>query len=354
MTALPAPAAARESAGLSAHHTALRESRHFARAHNGVAVWQLLSTLAVYALFVEAVRLWGDSPWRYLMILPMGGVIVRLFIFQHDCGHNSFFSSARVNDAVGLFLSFFTSMAYEAWRQAHAWHHKHQGKLSLRGIDNLNSPMTAEEAKARPEDARRRLAFLQAWKIFALGAVSILILRRHPKAYFIFWDNFRWSVNKRDKAWRGVHVTNLGFFTVQALLVWRLGGFNWATVALPALVVTSGVGTLLFWIQHNYEETFYAADEGWDYARVALQGSSYIQLNPVLRWFTGDIGIHQVHHLNSGIPNYRLEEARRALPAAAEVKPLTLEQLRKSFSHTFWDEADGRMVTLEAVQRATT
>jgi omega-6 fatty acid desaturase (delta-12 desaturase) len=335
------------------HDAALRESRHYTQAHDGVATWQLGSTLAALAGCVWAVHALGTSPLRFLLVLPISGLFVRLFVFQHDCGHNSFFSSHRVNDAVGLGISFITSMAYEAWRQAHAWHHKHQGKLSHRGIDNLNSPMTVREAQVRPQDTRRRLAFIRAWKIFALGIVSILLLRRHPKAYFIFWPNFRWSVRNRDKAWRGVHVTNAGFFLVQALFIWTLGWFNWATILLPAVALTAGIGTLLFWIQHNHEDTFHADDAHWSFASVGVQGSSYLKLGRVLTWFTGSIGLHHVHHLNPGIPNYRLEEARASIPALAAVAPLSAEQLRKSFTHVFWDEAQGRMVDLAAVHRAT-
>lgn len=351
----PTPAAtARKPRGRPEHEAALRESRHFTQARDAVAAWQLGSTLAVFACCLWGVHALGDSPWRFLMSLPIGGLFVRLFVFQHDCGHNNFFSRHRVNDAVGLGLSFLTSMAYEAWKQAHAWHHKHQGKLSHRGIDNLNSPMTAAEARARPQDAQRRLAFLRAWKIFALGAVSILILRRHPKAYFIFWPNFRWNVVNRAKAWRGVHVTNAGYLLAQAFFIWTLGWFNWATILLPASVLTAGVGTLLFWIQHNHEDTYYAEDATWSFASAGVQGSTYLRLGRVLNWFTASIGLHHVHHLNPGIPNYRLEEARTHIPALTAVKPVTSEQLQNSFTRVFWDEELGRMVDWAAVQRATT
>jgi omega-6 fatty acid desaturase (delta-12 desaturase) len=353
MNNAPAAAAGNETTS-QLYQSALRESRHYTRAHNGIAVWQLLSTLAVLGLTLWSIHALGDSPWRFLLSVVIGGLIVRLFVFQHDCGHNSFLSTSRMNDAVGLFLSFFSSMAYDAWRQAHAWHHKHQGKLSHRGIDNLNSPMTAAEARARPQDAQRRLAFIRVWKIFLLGAVSILILRRHPKAYFIFWPNFRWSVSNSRKVWRGVHVTTVGWLVYQGLLIWALGWFNWVTIILPANVVTAGIGTLIFWIQHNYEGTFYAQDDRWHYAAVGIEGSSYLKLGPVLTWFTGSIGIHHVHHLNAGIPNYRLEEARRNIPVLAAVKPLSRAQVSTSFTHVFWDEEHGRMVDLTAVHHATT
>ncbi len=354
VVALPSAAAVPAARpGLDACNAALRASRDFAKARNGVAAWQLGSTLAAFAGAVWLVHALGESPLRYLMILPLGGLIIRLFVLQHDCGHNNFFSKSKVNEAAGLFLSFLTSMAYDAWRQAHHWHHLHQGKLSHRGIDNVNSPMTAEESRARPDAARRRLAFIRVWKIAALGVVSIMILRRHPKAYFIFWKNYRWNVPHREKSWRGVHVTTAGWVAVQALLAWYLGPFTWATVMLPATAVFAAVGTLGFWIQHNFEDSYYADDAHWSYAAAGVLGSSYIKVGPVLNWLTASIGIHHVHHLNSGIPNYRLEEARRSIPALAAVQPMTLRQLQRCFTHVFWDDAQGRMVTLDSVLEAT-
>lgn len=327
-------------------------TRPFATANDALAVWQVLSTLAVFVATLVAVAYAG--PWRWLLIVPLVGLVVRLFVLQHDCGHLSLFRSRTVNDVVGTLLSFVSGVAYEAWRSEHNWHHSNQGKLSHRGVDRMNSPMTAAEAVATPANAVLRDRKISILSIFFLGAVSLVVLRKRHSGFFQFREKFRWPIRNREALIRSVWITNAGHALFHATVIATLGWLNWATILLPVVVGGAGCGSLLFWIQHNYEHTHHAEDTDWAFVDAGLKGSSFLRLPGLLRWFTADIGIHHVHHVNARIPNYRLEAARRAIPELSAIVPLSLTDFRRCFTHVFWDESQRRMVTYDDVFAATT
>lgn len=322
----------------------LSASRRFATAHSGLAAWQVLSTCTLVAMALVGTALPGLLG---LMALPvLAGLLVRVFVLQHDCGHLSLFGSRRANDAVGSLLSVVTGVPYEAWRTEHNWHHANQGKLSHRGIDRVNSPMTREEARADPLRAKARAGLIGPVSVFVLGLYSLLISRKRPRGFFPFRPGFRWPLTNRAALVRSVWMTGVAHLLWHATLVASLGGATWAGMVLPAYLLAGGLGATLFWVQHNFERTYHASDDSWQFVDVALRGSSYVRLPQPLRFFTANIGLHHVHHLNPRIPNYRLEEARRAIPALADVAALAWYDFGRCFTHLFWDSAAHRMVNL--------
>jgi len=326
----------------------LKATRIFTVADDRIAARQVAVALALLSGSLAAV--WAlPWPWVLLALPALVAALVRLFVLQHDCGHHALFRRGRVNDAAGTAISLLLGVPYDAWRTEHAWHHAHQGQLSARGIDRTNSPMTAAEALADPERARQRVRIISPAGVFVLGAISLTVLRKRAAGFFPFRAGFRWPVRDRDGLRRSIVATVLGYALVQAGLAALLGPVRWLTIVLPAWFMAAGVGGWLFWVQHNFERTFHADDGEWSLVRVALQGSSYLALPRPLAWVTANIGLHHVHHLNPRIPNYRLDEARRSIPALAAVAPLTPGDLRASFRKVFWDADRGRMVTLPEV-----
>jgi omega-6 fatty acid desaturase (delta-12 desaturase) len=256
-------------------------------------------------------------------------------------------SSRRRNDAAGTALSWLTGIAYHAWRSEHNWHHGNQGRLSRRGVDRMNSPMTVEEAHGDPAGAALREKKISWPNVFFLGTLSLVVERKRHHAFFMFRPKFQGPVPDRDALVRSVWTTNLGHVVYHAAMIAALGWANWAFVLVPGMLAGAGVGALMFWVQHNFEHTYHAPDGAWNYVEVALHGSSYLNLPWPLSWFTGAIGLHHVHHLNPLIPNYRLEAARRAIPELAAVTPLGWSDLSRCFTHIFWDGTQGRMVPPE-------
>lgn len=316
----------------------------FARPLRGRA-WLWLATSVGYLVgCIVALRALHDSPWALLLVVPIAAGLIRIFVIQHDLGHHSFFGSKRNNDLLGTALSFVTGVAYEPWRTEHAWHHNHQGRLEDRGVDRTNSPPTAAEARVDPDSAKRRAKLINPVTVFVLGMVSLLFTRKRISGFFQFRPGFRWPFRNRDEVVRGFWISMSGWIAVQFAWIALLGVRSWGLVIVPAYVVGAGIGGTMFFLQHNFEHTRHASDADWRFHEIALRGSSYLRLPAVLRWFTADIGLHHVHHLNPRIPCYRLEDARREIPELAAVAPLSLADTRKCYSHVFWDEEQDRMV----------
>lgn len=334
------------------HQHVLTESQRFAAADDRVAWWQVLSTLALFAAALALLHAAGWAPWRYALVLPLAGLFIRVFVLQHDCGHLSLFGGRKRNDAVGTLLATVTGVPYHAWRTEHNWHHAHQGKLSRRGVDSNNSPPTALEAAAAPGASAKRDRLVSPGFIFAMGPLSLMVFRKRVKGFFFFRDAYRWALPDVGALRRSVRLTNALHAAFMLALVLWLGPLQWLTAVLPAMAIACGIGGLLFWVQHNFEHTYFAPDESWDFALAGLQGSSYLRLPRLLAWFTAHIGVHHVHHVNVRIPNYRLEEARRGVPALAAIAPLSRRDLARCFTCLFWDEARGRLVPLGEVPPA--
>lgn len=328
----------------------LAATRAFTIADDRIAARQIAVALTLFLGSLLAVR---ALPWPWVIVaLPALVVsLVRLFVLQHDCGHHALFRAGRANDAAGAVISLLLGVPYDAWRTEHAWHHAHQGQLSARGIDRTNSPMTAAEALADPERARQRSRIISPAGVFVLGAISLTVLRKRAAGFFPFRAGFRWPVRDRAGLRRSIAATVVGYAALQCALIALVGSARWLALVLPAWFMAAGIGGWLFWVQHNFERTFHADDGEWSLARVALQGSSYLALPRPLAWITADIGLHHVHHLNPRIANYRLDEARRSIPALAAVAPLSLGDLRASFRKVFWDADRGRMVSLSEAGR---
>lgn len=330
---------------------ALAATRPFAQSHDGIAAWQVASTTALLA------GVWGASAlgapvaaWPVLALLATG-LIMRLFVLQHDCGHLSLVGSRGWNERVGRAIAVVTGIAFHAWRSEHNWHHAHQGKLSHRGVDGMNSPMTRAEALAEPERAIATDRTITPLKVGVLGMLSIVALRKRRHEFFQFREAFRWPVPDRDRLVRSIRWINGWHALLHAAVIALLGPAAWAALYLVPIALAGVIGSWLFWVQHNFEHTYHADDAHWSFVDAGVKGASYLRLPGLLGWFTADIGIHHVHHLNQRIPNYRLEAARTANPALACVAPLTREGLQRSFTHVFWDEAASRMVPLSEAGR---
>lgn len=333
-----------ETTATGAHDWALlRQTLPFRPATTWLSLWQVVSTLALVIAALTLIR-WYPAWWlQLLLILPFGGLMIRVFVLQHDCGHGSLFNQRSVNQFVGHVLAAVTTVPFKLWAAEHHWHHQNQGKLEHRGVDMMNSPMTLNEAAINERGRRYREDKVSARNIFLIGAWSLLAERKFTKDFFMFRPAFRWPVPQERALRRSIVVANLSSLLVHGLICWWIGWLAYLTFMLPASFLAAGGGSLLFWIQHNFDTTYYAPVAEWQYNKVGTQGSSYLRLPPLLAWFTAHIGLHHVHHLNASIPNYRLEEARRGIAALNAVEPLTYTQYRDCFRKLFWDEGAARM-----------
>ncbi len=305
------------------------------------SVWQFSSTGAAYAAVLALMYVaYHVSPWLSLaLVLPAAGLVVRLFIIQHDCGHGAFFQSRRANFVVGVLCSLATLTPFTNWRRHHAQHHAMWNNLDRRDMtsDIYSTCLTVQEYEAM-SPSKRWLARIVRHPLIAhliIPPIVFLVLYRLP------FETPRTWVSER----RAVYLTNALIAVGLVAMVLPLGIWPVLAIQLPVIAVAAIIGVWLFSIQHRFEDAHWAHNSDWSAIVAAIKGSSFLKLPSVLRWFSGNIGYHHVHHLVPRVPNYRLRachEACEELFGTARV--LTLREALLAPSYALYDEASGQMV----------
>jgi omega-6 fatty acid desaturase (delta-12 desaturase) len=303
------------------------------------AIFELATTLTPFVLVWAALLFAVTSGpyWLYaLMIGPAAGLLIRLFMIQHDCGHGSFLPSKAANDWIGRAIGVLTLTPYDYWRRSHAIHHATSGNLDRRGVGDLET-LTVREYFARSAWARLQYRlYRHPLVMFGLGPAYLFILQHRLPIGFM---------GKGWTPWISVMATNAGIFAAAGLLIWAFGIVPFLLVETPLIVLSATAGVWLFYVQHQFERTQWDQTENWDAHEAALHGSSHYDLPPVLRWLTANIGVHHVHHLSNRIPFYRLQDVLRDHPRLRDVGRVTLWQSLACVRLTLWDEDKRRLVS---------
>ncbi len=302
------------------------------------ASWQLANTLLpLLGCWVAMYFLYDISFWLTIpFILLAGGLTVRAFIIFHDCGHQSFFKSRKANDFWGYVTGILTFTPYRFWHWEHGIHHSHAGDLDRRAEGDIWT-MTIEEYEAS-----------SIWIKLAYRLVRspLFLFTIAPMFLFLIWQRFS-SRKAKMKARLSVLWTNLGIAAVVALGVWLMGWEKYLILQLSICLVSTTAGVWMFYVQHQFEDVYWARHDDWNFAAAALEGSSYYKLPKILQWFTGNIGFHHIHHLSSRIPNYRLEECHHAEPLFQQVPALNIRTSIACAKYRLYDEEHRRMVSFK-------
>ena len=302
------------------------------------SVLEILITVVPFVLLW--ILMWASlslSYWLSLIIaVPAAGFLVRLFMIQHDCGHGAFFRQRWANDWLGRAIGVVTLTPYDHWRHSHAIHHASSGNLERRGIGDIDT-LTVREYLG-----------LSRWRRLGYR------LYRHPIVMFgigpafLFLVQHRLPIGAMRSGWRP-WLTTMGTNAAIALLVvtamWFVGVGPFIRVHLPIMLLAATIGVWLFYVQHQFEDTFWAKDSTWTQHEAALHGSTHYDLPVVMRWFTANIGIHHVHHLCSRIPYYRLPQVLRDHPELRSAGRLTFRQSFGCVRLALWDEAQRRLIS---------
>jgi len=284
--------------------------------------------------------------WSYgltlLLAVPTVGLLTRLFIFQHDCGHGSFFRSRRANNALGGVLGVLTLTPYRYWRRTHAIHHATSGDLDRRTFGDIKT-LTVEEYRALTGFGRLKYR-----------------LYRHPLTLFVVGPIWQFFLKHRlpldmprswKREWASVHWTNAGLLLGAGLGCWIFGWKVFLLVQIPISLLSGVLGIWLFYVQHQFEDTYWRKNPDWSFERAGIEGSSYYELPRWLHWFTGNIGYHHVHHLASRIPNYHLPRCFRTVQELHGVTRLTLWSSLRCARLRLWDEASQRLISFGELRR---
>jgi acyl-lipid omega-6 desaturase (Delta-12 desaturase) len=288
--------------------------------------------LAISVLMYLALR---DSYLLALvLVVPAAGFLVRTFVVFHDCAHGSLFASKRANRYVGRFLGLFVLSPFGRWRHDHAIHHATSGDLERRGVGDIIT-LTVSEYRAR--GARGRLAYRAIRNplvMFGVGPVIAMVVG--PRIA---------TRSQRPRMRHSVLSTDAVLLTSIGVLCWLMGWENFLLVWAPPALLAGSIGIWLFYVQHQFEDAYWQSADDWDYADAALRGSSYLKLPRILHFFTGNIGLHHVHHLNARIPNYNLQRAHDENPIFHQVPTLSLWDALGTVKLKLWDEQRGKLIT---------
>lgn len=336
---------------------------------NGVALYQILSTLIPYcALFYLSivslsVSYWLSAGFIFLLIL----FIMRVFMMMHDAGHGCLFVSPMQNRIAGFMMGVMCGVPEYVWSKHHAYHHatngnwnKYRGPLAVLSCD--------EYAELTPRQRRKYV-----------NSRNILLAPFAGFMYFIFTPRFTWIKGSLQllahiikgklsepklsvkvianqfetgfwadwKEYRHMAANNIVLISLIVIGCIYFGVGAFMTVYIIALSLAGALGIILFTVQHNFEDSYAKGDSEWDYNTAAIEGTSYFDLPRVLHWFTADIGYHHVHHLSARIPNYKLRQCHDEYEDLfSEVPRIRLRDVFKSFQYILWDEKSGRLITV--------
>jgi omega-6 fatty acid desaturase (delta-12 desaturase) len=306
------------------------------------SIWQIANSLAPYVvlwwLMYESLDV---SYWlTAALAVPAAGFLIRIFIIFHDCTHGSFFKSQKANSAIGFVTGVLTFTPYNAWQRSHSIHHATSGDLDRRGIGDVWTMTVSEYQAASTWTRFRYRVFRNPIVLFGIG----------PAMLFLLWHRFSGpNPSRREKLnvlWTNLSL--LGLFVVMALVV---GPFDYLLVQGAIMLVAGPAAIWLFYVQHQFEETYWEHHPEWEYIPACLQGSSFYKLPKVLQWFSGNIGFHHIHHLSPRVPNYFLERCHREHEELLIGEPLTLWASLRSLRFRLWDEELGRMIAFSDLKR---
>ena len=301
------------------------------------SIWQVLNSVIPFiGLWYVMVRSLEIGYWLTLLLaVPTAGFMVRMFIIFHDCTHGSFFKSIKANDRLGLMLGVLVLTPYYSWKHEHAIHHATAGDLDRRGVGDVLT-LTVEEYIALPW-----------WKKIGYRVMRNPLILFTVGSFIVFVFTQRFPGTRSGKRERSSVVwTNIALIAVIGWIILQIGWQALLLVEVPVLLLATSAGVWLFYVQHNFDGTYWERHDKWEFFKAGVDGSSFYKLPAILNWFTGNIGFHHIHHLSPRIPNYKLPECHKENPIF-QVKPLTIGRSMKSLFFRLWDEEQKMLVGFE-------
>jgi omega-6 fatty acid desaturase (delta-12 desaturase) len=318
----------------------------YTRPHLGRSLLDIVTSVVPYlilwALMYVALTRWGSYPLTLLLAIPTAGFLVRSYIVFHDCAHGSFLRSKRANAWLGTSVGLLVFETFACWRHNHAVHHATAGDLGRRGVGDVPTLTVAEyRARSGREQFLYRL-FRHPVVMFGIGPIFALIVQ--PRIV---------PRTARPRIRRRVLATDIALAALVTGLCLLLGWRNYLLVQAPIVMLAGAAGIWLFYVQHQFDDVYWERGEEWSYVDAALHGSAYLKLPKVLQFFSGNIGLHHVHHLSARVPNYNLQRAHDDLPMFHNVPTLSLTDGLRTVRLKLYDEDRRRMVTFaDALEHA--
>jgi omega-6 fatty acid desaturase (delta-12 desaturase) len=318
--------------------------KRYEKAHPGKVTVQLVDTLIPYFALLALMYLsmyWGFPYWATLLLaLPAAALMVRVFIFFHDCCHGSYVASRIGLQVLGNILGVMTFTPYADWRWSHGIHHSTSGNLDRRGIGDVWT-MTVDEyaSSSRMKRVLYRVFRNPLFMFLIVPSFSFLIMHRIP------------SRKSGRNQIQSVLLTDAVIAAIIIAAHFTIGIKAYLMVQMPVIILGGAVGVWLFYVQHQFDPTYWARSEEWGSQEAAMQGSSWYKLPKVLQWISGNIGFHHIHHLRPRIPNYNLERCLKETPELQLPDSLSLWPSLKSVRLKVWDEKEKVLLSFRQLTR---
>jgi len=305
------------------------------------SIFQLINTLVPFLLlWFLAYKSLAISPYLTLGIaIIASGFVIRIFIIFHDCTHYSFFRNNKLNRSVGTVLGIITHFPFSKWQREHAIHHATSSNLDKRGTGDVWVMTVDEYIEATPFMRLVYRIYRNPIVMFGLGPFYLYLVANR--------------MNRKDarlKERLNTYLTNISILLIYTSLIYFLGIQAFLLIQLPILFIAGSLGIWLFYVQHQFEDSYFEEDSKWSFVKAAVDGSSYYKLPAIFQWITGNIGYHHVHHLSPNVPNYRLEEAHENTPPLHQATTITLKTSLKSIKFRLFDENIKDFVTFKDIK----
>ncbi|CDQ18551.1 omega-6 fatty acid desaturase (delta-12 desaturase) [Halobacillus karajensis] len=313
----------------------------FAKPDTQAGVRQLINTILPFALlWYLAYASLSISVWLTIPVAMIaGGFVVRIFIIFHDCTHQSFLKSQKANRIIGTITGILTLFPFDKWKRSHSIHHATSGNLDKRGTGDIWVMTVDEYVEASFKERIAYRIYRNPIVMFGLG----------PLYLFLISNRFnRKGAKKKER--RNTYVTNVSITVLYSLLIWAIGWEAFLLIQLPILYVSGILGIWLFYVQHQFEDSYFEDESEWDFVKAAVDGSSYYKLPKLLQWVSGNIGFHHVHHLSPRVPNYALEDAHEHTPPLQHATTITLATSLESIRFRLYDTENKTFVSFKEVK----
>jgi acyl-lipid omega-6 desaturase (Delta-12 desaturase) len=305
------------------------------------------AALQVVTTFLAFIGLWVliyfSIQWSILLSIPLFMLnalfLVRIFVIQHDCGHQSYFNSKKINNFIGTVCSVFSFIPYKYWSKVHNFHHGHSGQLEVVEIGDIPTLTVNEYIGLNNWGKLKYRLFRFPIVTFVIAPVYyFLVPCRYPTYSFNKWGKYMWMTLK-DNFWIA-----LSYVVVGSLVGWPM----FLLVQFTLVFLFGVIAFWFFYVQHQHEFSYKQWKHNWDFLLSSIRGSSYYKLPRLFHWLTGNIGYHHIHHLSSLIPNYNLPKVFRERPILSKyVTQITFWQSLKMMRYKLWDEAQEKMISFE-------
>lgn len=293
-----------------------------------------LSTLGVVLLFHSLV-FWIDSlPLQIFFSILAGLSLIRFFVIYHDFMHESILRKSRFADALFVLFGLYILIPKSIWKRSHDHHHNHNSKLYGSSIGSY--PIVTKKKFQTLSSTEKRIY------LFIRHPLNILF---SYISAFVFGTCIRSFVASPKRHWDSL----ISLMIHYGLMVGVVLMFGWKLMFLGFLLpisIAHAMGSYLFYAQHNFPGVTFEDKDGWTYIKAALNSSSYMKMNPIMQWFTANIGYHHIHHINARIPFYRLPEAYKSIPKLQNAKETSLSpaEIIRCFKLKVWDSEKREMV----------